>query len=271
MPARRAQSSRSNSCRSTPTNSTRCATAGSTDTETVGDAMRNIFGVAWNVARAAAPAMARGRVDHQRLDDLLAHALLRPRRLCRAQGGDERLVARTIARTRPARRARQPGVPRTDRERAHPHASSRRWTQLRGDDTGHTADAVLRHDVARTQRPTAQPKAKTFPTPDDIAATCVFLGSDESAAYTGHDFEVTHGMTVRKEARSTYLSRPTMRSMDGAGLGVLIAAGDGWEDALEIARVQMACGAACAAGLAAPGRCRDRAGARRRPKRSATG
>ena len=44
-----------------------------------------------------------------------------------------------------------------------------------------------------------------------MAATCVFLGSDESAAFNSHDFEVTHGMTVRKEARSTYLSRPSSR------------------------------------------------------------
>ncbi len=74
-------------------------------------------------------------------------------------------------------------------------------------------------------------------------------GSDESAAYNGHDFEVTHGMTVRKEARSTYLSRPTMRSMDGAGLAVLIAAGDGWQEALEIANIQIACGARVLLGL----------------------
>ena len=28
--------------------------------------------------------------------------------------------------------------------------------------------------------------------------TSVFLGSDESMAFNGHDFEVTHGMQVRK-------------------------------------------------------------------------
>ena len=77
----------------------------------------------------------------------------------------------------------------------------------------------------------------------------MFLGSAESAAYNGHDFEVTHGMTVRKEARSIYLARPTMRSMDGAGLSVLIAAGDDWEEALEIARIQIACGANVLLGL----------------------
>ena len=57
-------------------------------------------------------------------------------------------------------------------------------------------------------------------------------------------------MSVRKEQRSTYLARPTMRSMDGTGLAVLIAAGDDWEEALEIAQVQLACGAEVALGLA---------------------
>jgi malonyl-CoA reductase / 3-hydroxypropionate dehydrogenase (NADP+) len=33
---------------------------GSTDNETVGDALRNIFGVAWNLARAVAPVMGEG-------------------------------------------------------------------------------------------------------------------------------------------------------------------------------------------------------------------
>ena len=56
-------------------------------------------------------------------------------------------------------------------------------------------------------------------------------------------------MSVRKEARSIYLSRPTMRSMDGAGLAVLIAAGNGWEEALEIAAIQIACGANVLLGL----------------------
>ena len=37
--------------------------------------------------------------------------------------------------------------------------------------------------------------------------------------------------------------------MDGAGLAVLIAAGDGWEEALEIARIQIACGAHVLLGL----------------------
>ncbi|MFX6335015.1 hypothetical protein ABTF54_20330, partial [Acinetobacter baumannii] len=79
-------------------------------------------------------------------------------------------------------------------------------------EAGTTANQFF--DMMSLERATGgNPRAKTFPAPDDIATTCVFLGSDESAAYNGHDFEVTHGMTVRKEQRSTYLSRPSMRSM----------------------------------------------------------
>jgi malonyl-CoA reductase/3-hydroxypropionate dehydrogenase (NADP+) len=120
--------------------------------------------------------------------------------------------------------------------------------KMRGDDAGTTANTFF--DMMSLERGVnGAPKAKTFPVPDDIAQTCVFLGSDESAAFNGHDFEVTHGMTVRKEERATYLARPTMRSMDGAGLAVLIAAGDEWEEALEIAKIQIACGTAVLLGL----------------------
>ena len=67
---------------------------GATDSETVGDALRNIFGVGFNVARSSRAAHGRGRVDHQHLDHLLPHAILCANRLCRAEGGDECLVAR---------------------------------------------------------------------------------------------------------------------------------------------------------------------------------
>ena len=71
----------------------------------------------------------------------------------------------------------------------------------------------------------------------------MFLGSDESAAFSGHNFEVTHGMQVREESRSTYISRPTMRSIDGGGLGVLVSAGSQVDDAIAYAKVEADCGA----------------------------
>ena len=119
---------------------------------------------------------------------------------------------------------------------------------MRGDEPGTTADLFF--SMMSLERSTnGNAKAKTYPTPADIAKICVFLGSDDSAALNGHDFEVTHGMTVRKEERSVYLSRPTSRSMDGEGLAVLIAAGDGWQEALEIAKIQAASGARVLLGL----------------------
>ncbi len=85
--------------------------------------------------------------------------------------------------------------------------------------------------------------SKGFPTVSDVANTIVFLASDESAALNGHNFEVTHGMTVRQESRSTWVSRPELRTVDGTGLRVLVAAGDQVTDALAVARVQATCGA----------------------------
>jgi malonyl-CoA reductase/3-hydroxypropionate dehydrogenase (NADP+) len=89
----------------------------------------------------------------------------------------------------------------------------------------------------------ADEPSKGFPTVSDVANTIVFLASDESAALNGHNFEVTHGMTVRQESRSTWVSRPELRTVDGTGLRVLVAAGDQVTDALAVARVQASCGA----------------------------
>ena len=84
---------------------------------------------------------------------------------------------------------------------------------------------------------------KGFPTVSDVANTITFLASDESAAINGHNFEVTHGMSVRQESRSTWVSRPELRTVDGTGVRILVAAGDQVTDALAVARVQATCGA----------------------------
>ena len=67
--------------------------SGSTDGETVSDAIRNIFGVALERLARGGDGDGRGWIDHQHLDDLLAHAVLCAHRLRRAQGGDERFLA----------------------------------------------------------------------------------------------------------------------------------------------------------------------------------
>ncbi|MBY0284155.1 MAG: SDR family oxidoreductase [Sphingomonas sp.] len=222
-------------------------TAGSTDSETVGDAIRNIFGVAWNVSRAAASAMGEGgsiinvSTIFSRTPYYARTAYVVPKAAMNA-------FSRELSLELGPRGIRVnlvfPGPIESERIRS----VFATMDKMRGDEAGTTATQFF--DMMSLERATGgNAKAKTFPTPADIATTCVFLGSDESAALNGHDFEVTHGMTVRKEERSTYLSRPTMRSMDGSGLAVLIAAGDGWEEALEMARIQIACGAQVLLGL----------------------
>ncbi len=220
---------------------------GSTDSETVGDAMRNIFGVSWNLARAVAPVMAEGG-SIINVSTIFSRTLYYARAAYVVPKAAINAWSRELSLELGARGIRVnlvfPGPIESERIRS----VFATMDTMRGDDAGTTASSFFAMmSLERSTRGNA--KTKTFPTPADIAATCVFLGSDESAAYNGHDFEVTHGMTVRKEARSTYLARPTMRSMDGAGLAVLIAAGDGWQEALEIAKIQIACGAKVLLGL----------------------
>lgn len=221
--------------------------AGSSDAETVGAALRNILGVSWNLVRAAAPAMAEGAsiinvsTIFSRTPYYARAAYVVPKAALNAWS---RALAVELG---------QRGV-RVNLVFPGPIASERiqkafaAMDDARGDPNGSTAELFFQ--LMSLERSVGEaPRGKTFPTPQDVAETCVFLGGDESAAFNGHEFEVTHGMTVGKEARSTYLARPTMRSMDGAGLNVLIAAGDNWEDALEIATIHMACGANVLLGL----------------------
>ena len=215
--------------------------AGSTDTETVGDAARNIMVVAWNFVRAAAASMGPGgaivnvSTIFSRTEYYARAAYTVPKAALNA-------LSRELALELGPRGIRVnllfPGPIASERIRS----VFATMDGLRGDEPGSTAAHFfglmsLERELAGT------PKAKTFPVPLDIANTCVFLGSDESAAFNGHDFEVTHGMGVRQESRSTYLSRPAMRSVDGAGLAVLVSAGNQVDDALALAKVQADCGA----------------------------
>lgn len=220
---------------------------GFSDNETVGDAVRNIFGVAWNLARACAPHMGEGSsiinvsTIFSRTPYYGRMAYVVPKAAMNAWSRELSLEL-------------GPKGIRVNLVFPGPIASERIRTvfaamdKMRGSAAGTTAQQFF--DIMSLERGVdGGPRAKTFPTADDVAATCVFLGSDEAAAYNGHDFEVTHGMTVRKEERSVYTTRPAMRSLDGAGLTVLVAAGDDWEDALEVAKVQMGCGARVLLGL----------------------
>ncbi len=210
--------------------------AGSTDGETVGDAARNIMVVAWNMMRAAAPAM----VDGSAIINV-STIFSRTQYYARAAYTVPKAALNALSHAVAGELGGQ-GI-RVNLLFPGPIASERIRTvfaamdTLRGDAPGATATHFF--DLMALERSVdGEPRAKTFPTPADIANTCVFLGSDESAAFSGHDFKVTHGMAVPEESRSTYLSRPTMRAIDGEGLGVLVCAGSQVDDAIALARVQ---------------------------------
>ncbi|MGI4877942.1 MAG: SDR family NAD(P)-dependent oxidoreductase, partial [Janthinobacterium lividum] len=214
---------------------------GATDTETVGDAARNILGVAWNMVRAAAGAMAEGG-SIINVSTIFSRTHYYGRTAYTVPKAALNALSRELSLELGPRGIRVnlvfPGPIASERIRTVFAAMD----TMRGDDAGTTANQFF--DLTSFERSVeGAPRAKTFPTPRDIAMTCVFLGSDESAAFNGHDFEVTHGMTVRKESRSTYLSRPTMRSIDGGGLGIVVVAGTQVADAVAIARVHADCGA----------------------------
>ncbi len=221
--------------------------AGSTDSETVGDAMRSILGVAWHVANAAARVMQPGgsvinistifsRTEYYARSPYVVPkaALNALSRQLSFELGERGIRVNTI----------YPGPIRSERIQTVFAAMDK----MRGDEPGTTATSFT--GLMSLKRAGEDPAAgRTFPTPKDVANTCVFLGSDESAAFNGHDFEVTHGMWVRKESRSEFVSRPTMRTVDGSGLSVLVACGDALDDGLAVARMQAEVGAAVLLGV----------------------
>jgi malonyl-CoA reductase / 3-hydroxypropionate dehydrogenase (NADP+) len=214
---------------------------GSTDAETLAQAMRNILGVSWNMLRAAAPFLKEG-ASVVNVSTIFSRTQYYGRTAYVVPKAALNALSRQAAEELGERGIRVnmifPGPIRSERIRSV-FAS---MDQLKGAEAGTTAQEFF--DMMTLHRAfDGQPPTKDFPVPSDIAHTCVFLGSDESAAFNGHDFEVTHGMQVRKESRSTWVSRPTMRTVDAIGHTVLLVAGDQLVDALAIARLQAEVGA----------------------------
>jgi malonyl-CoA reductase / 3-hydroxypropionate dehydrogenase (NADP+) len=220
---------------------------GSADSETVGDAMRSILGVAWHVAAAAAREMGPGgsiiniSTIFSRTEYYARSPYVVPKAALNA-------LSRQLSFELGARGIRvntvYPGPIRSERIQTVFAAMD----SMRGDAPGTTARDFTGL-MSLTRKTDDVNDGKTFPTPTDVANTCVFLGSDESAAFNGHDFEVTHGMWVRKESRSEFVSRPTMRTVDGSGLSVAVICGDQLEDGLAVARMQTEVGATVLLGL----------------------
>ena len=237
----------------TPADLAELKAAGSIDTETLAQSARNILGVVWNVMRAAAPHLKEGAsvvnvsTIFSRTDYYGRTAYVVPKAALNA-------LSRQMSEELGARGVRVntlfPGPTRSARIRS----VFATMDQLQGAEPGTTADKFFQQ-MTLERSVEGEPRAKTFPLPKDIAHTMVFLGSDESAAFNGHDFEVTHGMRVRKESRSTWVSRPTLRTVDASGQTVIVIAGDQTDDAVAIARTQVEAGADVIVGLSRERNC----------------
>lgn len=221
------------------------------DGETMSQAAANLLGITWNLVRACAPHMPPGgsiadvstifsRTDYYgRIPYVVPKAALN----ALDQG-----LARELGALGIRLNTAFPGP--IDSERIRSVFAT--MDGLKGLPEGSTAQGFF--DVMRLSPPGPDgAPAKGFPKPIDIANLMVFLGSDESAAFSGHPFEVTHGMDVPAESRTTFASRPGLRAVDASGRAVLICAGDQVEDALAIADMLRGSNARVAVGF------RDRA------------
>ena len=215
--------------------------------ETVADAARNLLGLTWNLVRAAAPHLRPG-ASIVNVSTIFSRTHYYGRAAYVVPKAALNALSRQLAGELGPRGIRVntvlPGPIESERIRTVFGAMDR----LRQAGEGATAREYLGL-MALHRAPPGEAPAPRFPSPDDVASAVVFLGTEESAAMSGHDFEVTHGMAVRKESRSTWVSRPELRTVDGTGTRVLVAAGDQVSDALALARTFAGLGAAIVLGL----------------------
>jgi len=107
---------------------------------------------------------------------------------------------------------------------------------LQGKPSGTTSEAF--RGIMTNRRPIADGEAMeyTYPTPDDVARTVVFLASSDSAASSGQSFEVTNGMKVQQQSRAKLVSWPDDRLVDLSRRVVLVLGGEDVDEALVFAR-----------------------------------
>ncbi len=114
---------------------------------------------------------------------------------------------------------------------------------LQGQPPGTTSESF--RGIMTNRRPTGDQGDMEFsyPTPDDVASTVVFMASPASAAMSGHSFEVTNGMKVQQQSRAKLVSWPDDRLVDLSRRVVLVLGGEDVDEALVFARRNAARGA----------------------------
>lgn len=209
------------------------------DNETLQQAIGNLLGIIWHPMRAAAPHMSPGgsiinvSTIFSRTDYYGRMAYVVPKA---GVNSLSRNIARELGRRGIRVNTIYPGP--IDSQRIRSVFQS--MDTLKGLPDGSTAQEFF-DIMALSRQDDAGTLATGFPKTLDIANTMVFLGSDESAAFAGHSFEVTHGMDVPAESRTTFVSRPGLRNVDATGKVVLICVGDQVEDALRLTAILKSC------------------------------
>ena len=108
-----------------------------------------------------------------------------------------------------------------------------RMDELQGLDAGSTGKEF--RDLMITCREGENGLEYRYPTPTDVASTVTWLASGESAALSGHHFEVTNGMQVPAQSRSQLVSWPDKRLEDLSGNIVLVLGGSDYKEAVTFA------------------------------------
>lgn len=205
------------------------------DDETMYESAMNLLGGPWNMARAAAPQMAPGGVivnvstifSRTRYFGRIPYVVPKSGLnalslgLARELGGDKGIRVNTVF----------PGPIESERIDTVFAAMD----ALQGAEAGTTAREFV--DLMIAKRPDEDGNLDfRYPKPADVAATLLWLASEESAAFSGHSFEVTNGMQVPAQSRSKLVSWPDNRLVDLRDKVILILGGDDVEEAMAFAK-----------------------------------
>jgi malonyl-CoA reductase/3-hydroxypropionate dehydrogenase (NADP+) len=213
------------------------------DAETMTDAAMNLLGGPWNMSRAAVPHLSVGGsivnvstiFSRTRYFGRIPYVVPKSglnalsRGLARELGAGPKAIRVNTVFPGPIESERIDTVFRAmdELQDLKPGATSRRFRHL------------MTH-----RRPDGDGELDyRYPKPADVASTIVFLSSPESAAFSGHSFEVTNGMQVPAQSRAKLVSWPDDRLVDLRDQVVLILGGADVDEALVFARANAGRGA----------------------------
>ncbi|MEM7675413.1 MAG: SDR family NAD(P)-dependent oxidoreductase, partial [Myxococcota bacterium] len=199
------------------------------ESETMLDATKNLLGGPWHMTRAAVPVLAPGasvinvstifsRTPYfGRIPYVVPKAGLNAlsEGLAAELGDDPRGIRVNLVFPGPIESARIDSVfsAMDGLQSFEPGTTSKHFKDM----------MLLRRGLEGTEE---EPEgAYRYPKPQDVASTVLWLATDESAAFSGHSFEVTNGMQVPVESRSELVSWPDKRLVDLRDWVVLVVGG----------------------------------------------